>query len=390
MGPLISSMSRILDLQTTDDPRDFVHLTVQALAEGQVVGVPTETVYGLAAHALCEDAVKRLCEIKGRGADAPLAISVRSRDAAGDFFCQLSGLARRLSFRCWPGPLTLVVPCDPAESAVSQLPASIRSRITSEHDCVGFRVVDHRILSYIHRFMAAPLVLTSANLSGQPAATTAGAVAEQLGENLPLLLDDGPTRYGGASTVVRVRDNQWELLREGVIERAAMNQFVKPVITLVCTGNTCRSPMAEVLLRERLTKKLGSEDAVRVISAGVAAGSGMGASPQAIEVMGQRGLDLTGHSSRLLDESVIRVADLVLTMTQGHRAAILAAWPELQDRVFPLCRDGGDIGDPVGMPVEVYERCAQQIDEELAKWVDNLGDDFYPQFHPDSEGPKKC
>jgi protein-tyrosine phosphatase len=379
-------MPKILDLQTTDDPRDFVHLTVQALAEGQVVGVPTETVYGLAAHALCEDAVRRLCEIKGRGDDAPLAISVRSREAAGDFFCQPSGVARRLSYRCWPGPLTLVVPCDPAESAISQLPDSIRQLITSQHNCVGFRVVDHRILSYIHRFMAAPLVLTSANISGNPAATTAAAVAEQLGDSLPLLLDDGPTRYGGASTVVRVRGNRWELLREGVIERAAMNQFVKPVITVVCTGNTCRSPMAEALLREHLCKKLGSEDAVRVISAGVAAGLGMGASPQAIEVMGDRGLDLTGHSSRPLDESVIRVADLVLTMTEGHRAAILAAWPEMQDRVFLLRRDGGDITDPVGMPLEVYERCAQQIDEELAKWVDNLGDDFFPCSQPSSEG----
>lgn len=381
-------MSRILDLQTTDDPRDFVHLTVQALAEGQVVGVPTETVYGLAAHALCEEAVERLCEIKGRGANAPLAISVRSREAAGDFICQLSGVARRLSYRCWPGPLTLVVPCNPAQSAISQLPDSIRRRITSEHNCVGFRVVDHRILSYIHRFMAAPLVLTSANLSGNPAPTTADAVAQQLGDSLPLLLDDGPTRYGGASTVVRVRGHRWELLREGVIERAAMNQFVKPVITVVCTGNTCRSPMAEALLREHLNKKFGSEDAVRVISAGVAAGSGMGASPQAIEVMGKRGLDLTGHASRPLDESVIRVADLVLTMTQGHRAAILAAWPEMQDRVFPLRQDGGDISDPVGMPVEVYERCANQIDEELAKWVDNLGDDFFPSFEPESENPK--
>ncbi len=379
-------MPKILDLQSTDDPRDIVHLTVQALAEGQVVGVPTETVYGIAAHALCEDAVARLCEIKGRGNNAPLAISVRSRDAAGDFFCQLSGVARRLSFRCWPGPLTLVVPCDLSKSAVSQLPAAIHERITSDRDCVGFRVVDHRILAHIHRFMAAPLVLTSANLSGHPAPTTAAGVADQLGDALPLLLDDGPTRYGGASTVVRVRGNRWEVLRQGVIERAAMNQFVKPVIAVVCTGNTCRSPMAEALLREKLAKKLGSEDAVRVISAGVAAGAGMGASPQAMEVMGGRGLDLTGHCSRPLDDSVMKVADLVLTMTAGHRAAILAAWPEMHDRIFPLRRDGGDITDPVGMPLEVYERCAEQIDSELDSWIDSLDDDFFPRAETSDEG----
>ena len=136
--------------------------------------------------------------------------------------------------------------------------------------------------------------------------------------------------------------------------------------------------MAETLLREQLRQKMGSEDAVRVLSAGVAAGIGSGASPQAIEVMGDQGLDLTGHSSRPLDDAVMNVADLVLTMTRGHRAAILAAWPDMHDRVHTLRRDGGDISDPVGMPVEVYESCAEQIDRELAAWIESLDDDFFP------------
>lgn len=377
-------MPKILDLQATDDPRDIIHRTVQALVEGAVVGVPTETVYGLAAHALSESAVARLCEIKKRQ-DAPLAISVGSREAAGDFFCQLSPLARRLTYRCWPGPLTLVVPCDQQNSAASRLPESVRQRITGDQGCIGFRVVDHRVLSHIHRFLAGPLVLTSANLSGKPAQTTAPPVAAQLGDSLPLLLDDGPTRYGGASSVARVVGNRLEILREGAIEKAAMNQFIKPVIALVCTGNTCRSPMAETVLRERLRTKLGCEDAVRVLSAGVAASSGSGASPQAVEVMGKRGLDLTGHSSRPLDDGVMNVADIVLTMTRGHRAAILAAWPEMHDRVFTLRRDGGDITDPVGMPVEVYEQCAEQMELELVAWIESLDDDFFPETTSDDE-----
>ena len=371
-------MPKILDLRATDDPRDIIHRSVQALVEGEVVGLPTDTVYGLAVDALSQSAVERLCELKGRQENVPLAISVGSREAADDFICQLTPLARRLSYRCWPGPLTLVVPCESPHSAVTQLPSGVRKRITGDFGCVGFRVVDHRVLTHIHRFLSGPIVLTSANRSGHEAPTTAGPVAEQLGDSLPLLLDDGPTRYGGASTVARVVGNRLEILREGVIERAAMNQFVKPVIVLVCTGNTCRSPMAETLLREHLRKKLGSEDAVRVLSAGVAAGIGSGASPQAIEVMGNRELDLTGHSSRPLDDAVMNVADLVLTMTRGHRAAILAAWPGMHDRVHTLRRDGGDISDPVGMPVEVYESCAEQIDQELAAWIEALDDDFFP------------
>jgi protein-tyrosine phosphatase len=371
-------MLKTLNLRATDDPRDIIHRTVQALVEGKVVGVPTDTVYGLAVDALSDTAIEELFRIKGRQADIPLAISVGSREAAEDFLCEPSPLVRRLSYRCWPGPLTLVAPCESPTSAVTQLPESVRKRITGDFGCVGFRVVDHRVLAHIHRFLSGPLVLTSANVSGKTPPTTAKGVSDQLTDSLPLLLDDGPTRYGGASTVARVQGNRLEILREGAIERAAMNQFVKPVIVIVCTGNTCRSPMAETLLREQLRQKLGSEDAVRVLSAGVAAGAGSGASPQAVEVMGTRDLDLTGHSSRPLDDAVMNVADLILTMTRGHRAAILAAWPNMQDRVHTLRRDGGDITDPVGMPVEVYQSCSEQIDQELTAWLEALGDDFFP------------
>ncbi len=396
----------ILDLQSTDDPRDMVHRTVQALVEGHVVGVPTETVYCLAANALSERAVERLCELKGGEAgdagevgpaeppdSGPLAdemppssaalappslsVSVRSREAAGDFLTPISPLTRRLMRRCWPGPLTLITSVSQDRSAAAELPAAVRARLIDRQGEVAFQVSHHRVLSHLHRYLSAPLILASATVVDRRAPTTVAGVPPEIVEKLPLLLDDGPTRYGGESTVVRVAGRHWEVLQEGVIERAAMNQFVKPVIALVCTGNTCRSPMAETLLRERLRKKLGCEDAIRVISAGLAAAEGCGATPQAIEVMGQRGLDLTGHSSRPLDDSVISVADLVLTMTRGHRSAILAAWPDMQDRVFTLRRDGGDIHDPVGMPVEAYQACAQEIDEELAKWVDALGDDFF-------------
>lgn len=394
----------IYDLQQTDDPRDLVHRSVQALVEEHVIGLPSETVYGVVASALSVDAVEKLAAMvnsNGSSDIGRIALCMRSHDALGDFLAPKTRLASRLSQRCFPGPLTLISDCESQDSAVGRLPERVQAILHEASQCsdrsekrpagsdsttrkVAFRVSSHRLLSHIHRYLSAPLIWGEFPANSPDALTTAEKFDAHLSSlsldtPLPLLLDDGPSRYGGAGTVVRLASNSWEIVRQGVIQRAAMNQFVKPVIAIVCTGNTCRSPMAETLLRDLLHKRFGSEDVARVISAGVAAGRGSGASPQSVEVMGRLGLDLTGHSSQPLDDPLMSMADLVLTMTRRHRDAILAAWPDRKDRVFTLRRDGGDISDPVGMPVDVYEQCADQIREELEKWLDSIDDDFFPK-----------
>ncbi len=370
----IDSMPNLVDLQKADDPRDLIHRAVQALAEGHVIALPTETVYTLAASGLNAGATKKLLDLRRGDPDAVFALAVRSTEAVLDFTCSLSPLADRFATRCWPGPLTLKLTCDQRESALTQLPELVRGLVQAADGSVGFRVIDHRVFQTLHQFIAAPIVLTSASLAGQPPATTAEDVAARFGDQLPLIISDGPCRYSGPSTVVRVVGNLYDIMFEGAIERAAMRQFSKPIVAVVCTGNTCRSPMAEALLRERLRQKTGSEDSVLVVSAGVAAMPGSSAAQQAVQVMSRRGLDLTGHGSRPLDERLVGLADLILTMTKQHAAAILARWPELGDRVRPLRHDGQDISDPVGAPVEVYDACAAQIDQELELWVEIMSE----------------
>ncbi|MEM6778145.1 MAG: protein tyrosine phosphatase [Planctomycetota bacterium] len=415
----------LYDLQSMEDPRDMVHRCVQTLVEGGLVGMPSETVYGLIASARDVNAVQRLDRILrqawprqpassskiavDRTIQGSLALSLRSGESAGDFLMHTGrgrgySLARRLCERCFAGPLTLVADASDPASAMSHLPIEVQEILMAgDSRDAAFRVSDHRLLSHVHRYLAAPLVWGEMPDEGGKPITTAEGLQSRLreigsGDNesdevdsasgLPLILDDGVSRYGGWGTTVRVNERTWTVLRDGVIQRAAMNQFVKPVIAVVCTGNTCRSPMAETLLKDILQRRFGREDAARVVSAGVAAGRGGGASPQAVEVMGQQGLDLTGHASRPLDDELVSMADLVLTMTRRHRDAILAAWPNRADRVFTLRRDGGDITDPVGMPVDVYQACANQLRDELTKWVDELGPDFFPVELPEHGGDR--
>ena len=161
------------------------------------------------------------------------------------------------------------------------------------------------------------------------------------------------------------------LLLVGVVSESALKRLSNFLILLVCTGNTCRSPMAELLLRRRLGDKLDcgldqlEDRGVTVMSAGIAAMVGGRASAEAVEVMRKRQLDLSRHESQPLSERLVRHADIIWTMTRSHRDAIVAQWPAAAARTDLLCTDPSDVPDPIGGPRELYDRCAEQIDTQL-------------------------
>lgn len=138
-------------------------------------------------------------------------------------------------------------------------------------------------------------------------------------------------------------------------------------ILFICTGNTCRSPMAEVLLKDRVRQAMLT-DKILVASAGLMTGGENPASRGALAVMKLRGLDLSGHSSQQLTAEKILSADLILTMTRAHKSAILNAVPEAKDKVYTLAEYAGkdiDVADPFGGSDEVYAMTATQIDKLL-------------------------
>jgi len=155
----------VINVGTAPDVRDVVHRAVQALAEGQIVAFPTETVYGIAANARHEAAVERLVEIKQRKDNHALSLAVKSADDAFDYIPDASSMGKRLARRCWPGPVTLVMPDDHPDSLIQQLPASVRKRV-APNGTLGLRVPGHQLILEVLRLMPGPLALTSANRSG--------------------------------------------------------------------------------------------------------------------------------------------------------------------------------------------------------------------------------
>lgn len=171
---------------------DTIAVAARILREGGLVGLPTETVYGLAADATNGDAVARVYERKGRPQFNPLIVHFASADAAW-FYADPIGAARQLAKALWPGPLTLVLPL--------RTEAPLSGLVTAGLDTVAVRVPDHEAARALISAAGVPLAAPSANRSGRISPTTAAAVATELGEDI-FVLDGGTCERGLESTVV--------------------------------------------------------------------------------------------------------------------------------------------------------------------------------------------
>jgi len=195
-----------------------IDLASKMLGEGGVVAIPTDTVYGLAANALDKYAVARVFEIKGRPPTKPLVIFVSDLLTAKKL-AHLEGLAVKLAEHFWPGPLTLVVPRFPD----CPLPAIV----TAGFDSLGVRIPDSPIALALLKTCHHPLVVTSANRSGQPNTTTAHEVSKALCQDVDLILDGGPSDLGEVSTVLDVRGEVPVILRQGAISKEQLETFLE-------------------------------------------------------------------------------------------------------------------------------------------------------------------
>src|SRR6185312_10745770 len=190
---------------------------VELLRAGQVVALPTETVYGLAANALDAQAVARIYEVKGRPANNPVIVHVASVGMAKRCVAEWPTLAEKLAKAFWPGPLTMVLP-----RAIN-----IPDIVTAGGQTVGVRWPSHPFIQEVIRACDFPLAAPSANLSNQISPTNAGHVAKQFGGKITLIVDGGQAQVGIESTVVDVTAEPPRLLRPGMIHEEALMAVTK-------------------------------------------------------------------------------------------------------------------------------------------------------------------
>ena len=265
------------------------------LAEGGLVALPTETVYGLAASALDEDAVGRLLALKDRTAAKPLTLAIKAPTKPAIMPPTCSRLARRLARRCWPGPVTLVVDDSHPESLVCQLAAQVQQAVspTVDRPARAGPSGDPRRDADVGR----PAGLTSANRAGSPRPRR-----PRKSRRLRRRVRPGARRRAVPLRPAVLRRPRGQaamrVLRAGVVPERTLQRLSSLMVLFVCTGNTCRSPMAECSAARCSPSGCScsidelEDRGVLVMSAGIAAMMGGRASREAVEIMADLGLDL--------------------------------------------------------------------------------------------------
>ena len=193
-------------------------LAARLLAEGELVAFPTETVYGLGAHAMDHEAVLGIFAAKGRPADNPLIVHIHDRSQL-DGICAVNDEALRLMDAFWPGPLTIILPRKDA----------VPNAVTANLDTVAVRMPAHPVALALLKACNLPVAAPSANRSGKPSPTSAKHVFDDMEGRIPLIIDGGESDVGLESTVISLAGDKPCILRPGGVTQAMLEEVLGPV-----------------------------------------------------------------------------------------------------------------------------------------------------------------
>src|SRR5436190_4212751 len=210
-----------------------VERAAEMLRRGELVALPTETVYGLAANALDANAVQKIFATKGRPGHNPIIVHVSDLAMARRCAQSWPGIAEKLADAFWPGPLTLVLPRS------TQIPDAV----TAGGDTVGIRWPSHPLMQAVIRACGFPLAAPSANRSNEISPTNAEHVARSLGDRIRLIVDGGQSQVGIESTVLDLTISPPGLLRPGMIHEESLLAVIEaPDVKKIAGGETLRTP----------------------------------------------------------------------------------------------------------------------------------------------------
>jgi L-threonylcarbamoyladenylate synthase len=344
---------------------------------GGLVAFPTETVYGIACR-VNSDSLAKLNEIKCRDSNKHYTLHISQKSDVRKYVPSVSLKAQKLIGNAWPGPVTIVFELNEHDLAQQHkiLKRNIFENLYSSSS-IGIRCPDNAIASILLRLTHNPIVAPSANLAGENPSVEPKQVLSQFSGKIEILLDSGASRYRKSSTIVKIEKGVLKILRAGVYSQEDIERMAEVNFLFVCSGNTCRSPMAEGIFRKYLAEKLQykvdrlGELGYKVSSAGILDMDGYPASAEAITACAAKGIDISIHRSKKLSVQLLKESDYIFAMAHSHCEHVVNMWPDAQKRCIILA-ENEDIVDPIGQSQEFFNNCANLIEKAVKERISGL------------------
>ena len=374
---MVPMQTKVVKLDATNVDSAKIKEAASLVDDGGLVAFPTETVYGIACR-VKTDSLARLNDIKGRNPSKYYTLHISQKNDVKKYVPTIGLRAEKLIRNAWPGPLTIVFELDNRD--IDKQKKNLERELFEnlyKNNSIGIRCPDNPIATMLLQATKNPVIAPSANIAGQPPAVDAEQVLAQLSGKIELLLDAGPCKHKKSSTVVKIGKMGIEILRPGVYSKAQLDAMSAVKFLFVCTGNTCRSPMAEGIFRKYLAENLKCKvDQLNKIgyiiySAGVMNVAGVPASAEAIAACAAKGIDLTAHRNQGLSKELIEESDLIFAMERMHQENIISLSREAANKCFLLAGDTG-IADPIGHPQEFFNSCADMIEATVKERISEL------------------